>query len=958
MTRSVERLEYGKLCRSVRGPILSNAEVGLLAASPGFPEELKPLCRPATWRLGEAEIETCRTLGSTVVVLNTRVRGDFAVVGARFRRRPEDGEGAQGRDFWRARFLCGAPTEVGAAELGMALTGERLEGWVLHAQADVWDIDAPGVGAAEGPLPSEGELEQFVDRALTAIAHGLRVGMRHAPPAVFWRFAHAVERALSPRTRAVFGAGWGVTPTLAAQLLLASSQEFSFDTAVYDTGSRQWLAGPEEAGPSRERAGADLADSSDHGSASRLFFLSDTTVQQALRADRRASLAARRLEVVVRWLESALPGAAVPASVLEASDAGELKRLSELALEAMQKGSRAFAGEALLVALLTGPRAREIRQLFQGIKVTPTVALICALSAGNLAGALTELPRLGGDCLPWARERLERELARPEAFDQALASLHAAMLNEMNELPEVYRAWALGNAGRLALVLAAFATEPDRRGALRILESSVTEVDLSAIVHVLYGDPDEASLVPEFWVAPLTLLALRRWRARGEGARVEKTAALRWLRRLGYAGDEPLLRAGRPTAEELVALAQADPEELPIELLDSLASRILEFWPAFGPCITPRIAIWRAIFERWPAAVVGLLAPDALSLLSEPRVESVSLPSIQLRPEDLEEIGREFAWCGAGASGTGRESTSIFIGWCAQFAGEARPGSLVETVGWLWRGEDSRERGVDEPPQETPKIRGEVCPAIKTLLRAAPLDEAAVKERWRTADAGRLLLLAELFGNPGDQVRVESLEKLLGRKDELKEVLRSGRGPGQHGWGLLAEEWQSIDRGKYPREWRPEYAGTLLTGLFSGLQASEEASLAKLLAFFSVRDRKNKAVLALAYWDRRGPMREGDETGERIWTEFIVPTCEQAGLEPERFRELITYSPYAHRRHSRIQPYEWVRDPIEIEGHVINVHPDLLQLVQVLREEAQDDRRLRAYQNCYRKRQLAGVGSG
>src|SRR6185369_16909750 len=127
-----ERLEYGKLCTSLDGPILAGVESYPLAISPGFEKSVADFCRP--WKLGTGQEVVPGAPHATVLRCMLNSSGAAHQVFFRIRQRSEDGEGTRGRRFWRARYLwCreGAASPLSGFEALEAL-GPYLRGMTLE----------------------------------------------------------------------------------------------------------------------------------------------------------------------------------------------------------------------------------------------------------------------------------------------------------------------------------------------------------------------------------------------------------------------------------------------------------------------------------------------------------------------------------------------------------------------------------------------------------------------------------------------------------------------------------------------------------------------------------------------------------------------------------------------------------------------------------------------------------
>ena len=219
MAQVLERLEFGKLCVSADGPILNNAESRALAASTAFPARLRGVCTPRAWDLSEDRhaIEAARRFGGTLIVVPVQVDGAIVRIGAHFRLRAEDGEGVQGREFWRARFVCDVAAPGGLTSIAAALVDPPLRGWTSGETAA-----ALPVSISSPSLPSSFDIGDWCAHALGAFERGMTVSVVAPVDAgVFFALAAVLEAALPPTVRPLFSAGWGVSPDRGRQLMLS-----------------------------------------------------------------------------------------------------------------------------------------------------------------------------------------------------------------------------------------------------------------------------------------------------------------------------------------------------------------------------------------------------------------------------------------------------------------------------------------------------------------------------------------------------------------------------------------------------------------------------------------------------------------------------------------------------------------------------------------------------------------
>ena len=174
LVQPLERLEYGKPCESVGGPILKGTECRPLGLTAGWPGALTDICHPAALGIGSplAAIAAADHFGHATVVRPVLVDGVIGQTAYRLRRRAEEGEGTGGRKYWLGRYLFSAQA------LGLSAAARALDETPLVAFVD------SETQAAKVPVPAAAPVrtfdEVFLRSAISFCISGIPIGI-HPP---------------------------------------------------------------------------------------------------------------------------------------------------------------------------------------------------------------------------------------------------------------------------------------------------------------------------------------------------------------------------------------------------------------------------------------------------------------------------------------------------------------------------------------------------------------------------------------------------------------------------------------------------------------------------------------------------------------------------------------------------------------------------------------------------------
>lgn len=952
MTDQADRLaclEYGKLCETVDGPIFEHGEASVLAASPEVDPSLLVLCTPSAWGLSDdqAGSEAAQHFGLTIFVAPIMLQGRLIRAGAAFRRRPELGEGQAGRQFWRARFVIAGDALAEVGTVVAALTSRPLTGWTQRTE-----IDDPGPGLIA--LPGSGappwtstEVRRWCARAARAVEHGVSVGLDESVGvAQFFALAAALEAALPVHLRPLFSAGWGVARDRARSVALACGRDFPPDVDTFDRARDAWTTADNSAGPPPAPTIASLLVPR----AARWIRFSDAEVRQCIHAVRRTSESERRLRAVAAWLDE---GALDDVPALDERDGVTgLAALADLLAGTIDDPPRAARAEALLIATWQGPLRKGLIGELRATPRSAQLALVVALLDGAPAEVVTALHRASRMPGPWTAARLTQALDASLVPEREVVAAHAAFLCDPAALAErpAYAAWAAARAGTLALYIAALGPEDGRQRAVGVLANLSDSADVAAISAVLDDPPppDLAAVASSPLRPVLIKLALRRWTAPRDAG--DRAAGLAWLDALDARPDHPLLRDGPVAISEVDDLTrELAGGAVPEPLLDRLAARALRFTGSFRRAMRDQPQAWQRVVARWPRPVIALLAPATCRSGVDPAIggDAPIAPALDdaaaavtLPASELETIGRAAAGDHAFDGAAGLQLASLYVDWCRPRApargGAPMPTPLVDAVRWVWHGGDAPGRRLDD----------ESTAAMLALFRQLRPDDDQMWMRWESARSpGALLLLMRLCGGPVREPTIAQLEQLLTCGPQVAAFVRGVP------WSqrlapldVCGRGWQEIDvRTSGERLWRPEYAGTMLSGVFAGLRPTEEAPLDKLLDFFARQTRRQRWDLA-AEW-LRGRRQHGDDDAERVWNAVVEQACRAAGIDRKQFDALVAYAEGKPVRKPRIDihPSAAADQPVIVVGDELWLHPGFAHLLRGLRNHALADQRRAAY---------------
>jgi hypothetical protein len=869
-------------------------------------------------------------MGESFVVLQLGNAVPAIRVAAHFMRRSENGSGQDGRDYWRARFVCDPTGAASGSCLARALANEPLRGWTPSDRAE------PILAQVESARV-DCQSEQLAAEIARLIEHGSSAGIV-APfdASRFFALASQVEQRLSAPLRPLFGIGWNVSRERTADFALSCAPQFSRNVVTYDPSLARWGQSP--AGAAKVEPSLDRETSPADATVLRF---SGAITQQAIHSHARRRAAERRYRAVQRWLDGPEDEDTEP--LHDPCEASEVEGLIALALSFLESGGHASRAERVILLLLerhsskaiieqlrraSGPNARALTSVL----TKNALALVQALHATECAPP------------PWTRAHMKEVLDRTFERGADVATAHADLLCARTRVLAEYADWLAANGARLALVLASRAPEARRRDALECLQAYTDQAEVALILALCFDAPPAHVTVDPVRKELFRQLALRRWRARRPADEPEQEQVRAWMRVLDVEQRVPILSVRRPTETDVEEIAS----ELRVghvhgELLEQLAERMIKFWPVFAPFVRLDVATWHAALELWPGDLLALLLPATLRSGSFAHRCEILRDKVVYSLDDLEAIGLTASLQGAFAGEGGASATQLYVCWCGRMIVAPRAVGLAACVYWLWHDADVELPEFESPPKNVA--------ALREISHFQGPSQSRLDRLWggiRTRS--QALLLLQLFGRPVHALSAASLQVLLSiEPDVLADVLLTLATPAYPDpLALCSYGWQAldIDERAGAERWEAQFEGTLVSGLFRGLPHSLEAPFGSLLEFYERRSGTDRWLLAHEYLQQRGNRSAADGTKDMIWRELVERACLDAGLSLTEFCALALFAEKERQNGVMCSNQERETRHFERSGSQILLSPRVARLLEELAERSRFGPRVESYRDA------------
>lgn len=242
----VERLEYGKYCQSHNGPIIEGKEHGHLGFSPQFPKELLPFCLPTHELfgvIGKQDEKISKSVPHGTVLRPLSIGGATRSVMCRVKQLPENPCESLRRVYTAARYITGLHGTLSPSTLFEAMELSPIQGLTQEQAGLLEHFDI-----AEAPFPTEQnafihneKAEQFFPEAFVFLFSGIPIWIDGwIDEEEFFAWVSLVWWSFPKEMRPLLGAGWGIGPTLAANLAISSTSFPGETLACFSMQEGRW----------------------------------------------------------------------------------------------------------------------------------------------------------------------------------------------------------------------------------------------------------------------------------------------------------------------------------------------------------------------------------------------------------------------------------------------------------------------------------------------------------------------------------------------------------------------------------------------------------------------------------------------------------------------------------------------------------------------------------------------
>lgn len=847
----LERLEFGKYCSSLNGPILSGVEHRVLGFSPGFPEALKALCNPRIMGLGRAA-ERRPAYGTVLRPVHQDGR-TFPViyrVGQRLETGEElnDNEDVRIRPYVLARYLVDVAGHCAPCMMFRAM--EPLKGLTRDLAAQLEVVSLPLQCPAELPVITE-----FLQQATLYAIAGVPFQIE-ATEGEFFQLVHRLWGALPSILRPLLSAGWNVGPPLLGSLLVSkSSISAPFAGPMYLASRAQWTGpAPEIAAllPGRvycfycfnwpELQDDELTATLDEVSGP-LPQLPDFSSAVTRTLFRQQGMIHQENALFARW-QVWLQGVGPPELPLAVADLveklGQEKLLDLFSAEAggaVRDRRFRLAWECLELNLPCFDIAADKKMLRDIVWLRALLDDQCAPALNTFpqpSPQSKDLPQQALDC--WY-VHLNHSLTDPDCH-----WFHVQRLGQQAD--DCYNDWAVRNC--ISILFALIATADPKmqtQMAAGLPERAHASAARMLALHEPTSEDDgfAASCTAEERLA-FTWLVQQQWQHLG----FEQAAVLlKWAELLpSDLFSDPWLRLaarGSLNAAQIREMACALPKAVAPESMGALAMEALRLSSELRESIENSPDIWKPILSLWPNACTSVLMDVPLFFTQDlPLTDSLKLFDLNNVQERISywfdgnfsqshwQSIRARAVCGLAASCL---NVCNLPSCAAYLCGSIFAGQLPES------NIEPSEKEID---------------LTSTVLRAAqPLGlEKQVQELWLTARKGWQLRLLLEACPMGDLVpSLQQQESLISQRSWLALHLENrGIYPGRitH-FGTSAADFHSLSFSGKPSLWKDEFRQTALWAAFYDLPENLRGDLRQALDHYAGGNQAKAAFCCLLH---------------------------------------------------------------------------------------------------------------
>ncbi|MCP4661612.1 MAG: hypothetical protein GY856_39935 [bacterium] len=239
---TLERLEYGKLCRP-SGVIEDGAEHRILGFSPHFPDDLLPLAQPSEISVRESSTDEVPPDCPHGIVLRSVSRSEETgpphfhfVIGWIGQRREGTGQG--GRRYTIARYLVGPAGEVPPFTLLYSVCHRPLTGLT---RSEARRITAFHLEHPVHLSPPDELDKKFLSRALVYILTGVPLAIsHHVAEQRFFHWVDLLWLQLPSPLKEQISAGWGTGSYLSGSLSITYAHQPAANCAVFNPRTGEW----------------------------------------------------------------------------------------------------------------------------------------------------------------------------------------------------------------------------------------------------------------------------------------------------------------------------------------------------------------------------------------------------------------------------------------------------------------------------------------------------------------------------------------------------------------------------------------------------------------------------------------------------------------------------------------------------------------------------------------------
>lgn len=912
---TLERFEYGKFCQSAHGPIEYRTEHQPLGWSTGFPQALVQICDPSFIGRGTSNLPGECTHGTVWLPVIISKEAVYAVWG-RVRTRPEAGEGETGRHYTLARYLVARAGRIGP------LTGwNEMEALPLTGltRADVSSL-LPCTVFPQASLLQEEAPPAFFHQGLMYLLSGIPLCIpEFIPEKIFFSWVEVLWRALPESLQCLISAAWGVSGSVAAQVMVSFSMEATPYHAQYHPLTETWIpplltqiltpdGAHSEQGFSEKRLRpgkilvtnyyphkvssvlpkvpdevAEIATTSP-----KLTFPTFPSFRDAatMRTFRYVGLKAEdriRVQQFSRWLsEPQQENTGLDCNLNHLNFTESALHLFPLAAQALSVASVRARGDRILWETL---QARASKTLLHSLTLIPQpvkarVDLLVALLQRSfiaLEQTFTEAAALGlADTLPQEATQILTQWLDDELARSRSVRFHQTML-VMSQPPQNYLCWVEKNTDALALKM----LEQNSTGSSEALQylSNLQGHILPSLVRALLAQipPDEALLqqaheVSEEQRQKLTAYLQSQWHQAFEERAQLRESLLPWLRVFPFPpnGDVLLSLVWKadpfPLNRVLPMVHEIENNAVPPSLLPPVSTLLLQHWQSFEGHVNHTQRVWKTLLAYWPPEVIGALLTKNLELDWQAVPESVTQVVQNMQWESASLTKYLKRWIIAGLEELDPQVPQLLWVWATKSV-KSYPLNLADFCRELANGQ--WVRFVTEESTELDHL-------VRFITQTdgfAPLSLIAPR-LWVEAQTGwQLLLVLKLFPNQDFQPTTRQLIALVPHRQELTKLCANKHRQAQFWW--VTKGFHELQfPGDTQMTWTPTLRTTPFWAIFRKVPFEEQGTLVEALEVFGVT-LKERAHLCHQYVEGFDTPQERLNALKRVCLEFLFPYFRQ-----------------------------------------------------------------------------------